>query len=283
MCCSMCSRISVSVAFFPIIWSDSEECSRDVPQHTCHTLQRTAPHCNTTATYCNTLGRMHEPLWHRDARAVGWCFTLKVQHTATQCNTVQHMSQRMGWCFCHGIHLQKILSRYSSQEKQKLQRTATHCNTLQHTATHCDTLRHTATHCDTLQYSATHCNPLLISETFWNSWIQCNQHRGKKCALNRIPTSKKKCELKRINPWFELSRNINAATYIYIWENWWIISISMIQIISAFFRCDCDVHRVAGNGMCVCVCMRVCVCVCVCTSARGGGGALIYMYIYIYM
>jgi len=37
-------------------------------------------------------------------------------HTATHCNTLQHM-----------------------------QHTATHCNTLQHTATHCNTLQHTAT------------------------------------------------------------------------------------------------------------------------------------------
>jgi len=46
----------------------------------------------------------------------------------------------------------------------KLQHTATHCNTLQHTATYCNTLQHTATHCNTLphtwQYTETHCNTL---------------------------------------------------------------------------------------------------------------------------
>ena len=38
--------------------------------------------------------------------------------------------------------------RRCSLHWQRLQHTATHCNTLH--ATHCDTLRHTATHCDAL-------------------------------------------------------------------------------------------------------------------------------------
>jgi len=66
----------------------------------------------------------------------------------------------------------------------KLQQTATHCNTL-HTATHCNTLQHTATHCNTLQdgltrehwthcnalfhYTAAHCNTLL-----WHTATHCN-------------------------------------------------------------------------------------------------------------
>jgi len=73
------------------------------------------------------------------------------------------------------------------KNKQQLQYTATHCNTLQRTATHCNTLpilvRHesddsgskricavevskeqttTATHCNTLQRTATNCNTLPI-------------------------------------------------------------------------------------------------------------------------
>ena len=42
----------------------------------------------------------------------------------------------------------------------KVQRTASHCNTLQHTATHCKTLQHTATYCNTLYHTVTHCNTL---------------------------------------------------------------------------------------------------------------------------
>jgi len=82
----------------------------------------------------------------RDVFLVAHCNTLQhtathrrsymphiLQHTATQCNTLQH--------------------------------TATHCNTLQCTATHrrgCTphTMQHTATHSNALQHTATHCNTL---------------------------------------------------------------------------------------------------------------------------
>jgi len=37
-----------------------------------------------------------------------------------------------------------------SAHQERVQHTATHCNTLQHTATHCNTLQHTATHHNTL-------------------------------------------------------------------------------------------------------------------------------------
>ena len=45
----------------------------------------------------------------------------------------------------------------------KLQNTATYCNTVQYTATYCNTLQHTATHCNThtATHSATHCNSVL--------------------------------------------------------------------------------------------------------------------------
>jgi len=49
-----------------------------------------------------------------------------MQHTATQCNT--------------------------------LQLNATHCNSMQHTAAHCNILQHYAAHCSTMQHTATHCN-----------------------------------------------------------------------------------------------------------------------------
>ena len=62
----------------------------------------------------------------------------------------------------------------------KLQRTATHCNTLHHIATHCQhdqfsdlvqqvprimNLLHAATSCNTLQHTATHCNTLQHTAT----------------------------------------------------------------------------------------------------------------------
>ena len=52
--------------------------------------------------------------------------SVRLQHTATRCNTLQHTATR-----CNTPQL-----------------AATHCNTLQHIATHCDTLRHAATRCD---------------------------------------------------------------------------------------------------------------------------------------
>jgi len=79
-------------------------------------------HCNTlqhTATHCNTLPHTATHIWTWMCHVTYQCIifpmqVFKLQHTATDCNTLQH--------------------------------TATHCNTLQHTATHCITLQHTATH-----------------------------------------------------------------------------------------------------------------------------------------
>ena len=95
---------------------------------------------------------------------------------------------------CQYCHDDSTASHYT----RKLQRTASHCNTLQHTATanehkttpfvlgashsatHCNTLQHTATHYNTLQqrkkhkttpfvleasHSATHCNTLQHTAT----------------------------------------------------------------------------------------------------------------------
>jgi hypothetical protein len=64
-----------------------------------------------------------------------------LQHTATHCNTLQHIIN-----------------------------TATHCDTLQHTAARCKCLFSCETaipynilHCNTLQHTATHCNTLQLS------------------------------------------------------------------------------------------------------------------------
>jgi len=71
------------------------------------------------------------------AAAAPHCNTLKRQHNATHNNTMQ-----------------------------KLQHTATKCNSTSMcaaaAATHCTTLHHLATHCNTLQHTATHCNSALM-------------------------------------------------------------------------------------------------------------------------
>ena len=72
---------------------------------------------------------------------------------------------------------------------QKLQHTATHCNTLQHTATHCNALQH-ATHCNTLQHTTTTAlsmpavlstpnNTLQHTSTLYNT--HCNTHCNTQC------------------------------------------------------------------------------------------------------
>jgi len=95
-----------------------------------------------------------------------------LKHTATHCNTLQHIT-------VHGTTLHhkctNTLKHTRAQrwwgcrrQSNTLQHIATHCNTLQHTATHCTALvgmqaavKHTATHCDTLQHTATHCTALV--------------------------------------------------------------------------------------------------------------------------
>jgi len=63
----------------------------------------------------------------------------------------------------------------SSDVRNTLQHTATHCNTLQHTATHCSTLQHTAVHCNTLLHTATHCYTLLRTAALCNTLAKhCN-------------------------------------------------------------------------------------------------------------
>jgi len=55
---------------------------------------------------------------------------------------------------------------------EKVQHTATHCNTLQHTATHCNKLQHTATHCNTLQYTSRLCLPSLYSVFYIYGYVR---------------------------------------------------------------------------------------------------------------
>jgi len=94
--------------------------------------------------------------------------TRRLQHTATNCNTLQHAAT----CntFMQAQHMRG--ARGGSQR-------VSHCNTLQHAATRCNTmhiragasnegarggrklahvsLQHTTTHCNTLQHAATRC------------------------------------------------------------------------------------------------------------------------------
>ena len=70
-----------------------------------------------------------------------------MQHSATQCNTVQHSA----------THSNRVMLPTSFPRTRALITcTATHCNTLQQLLasccrrpSHCDTLQHTATHCNT--------------------------------------------------------------------------------------------------------------------------------------
>jgi len=106
------------------------------------------PHISQTIFYM-----MHTHLIPSLAR----CSTL--QHTATCCNTLQHICNKLQhtrkkWCTA-------IFSSSSrTNSRSSLFPYLTRCNTLQHTyhtATHCNTLQHTATHCNTLQRT---CNTL---------------------------------------------------------------------------------------------------------------------------
>ena len=131
------------------------------------TLQQTATLCNIlvyccdgTATHCNSGSNCHciNTGWTILRRA--HCSTL--QHTATYCNTLQHTATR-----CNTLHQRQQLPSHDTRWTI-LRRT--HCNTLQHTAKHCITLQHTATHFNKLQRTATHCNTL-------HSGSNCHHHK----------------------------------------------------------------------------------------------------------
>ena len=87
----------------------------------------------------------------------------------------------------------------SSERRNTLRHTATHCNTLQHTvhihstdaqfrasehtATHCSTLQHTATHCNTLQHTATHCRPSISFASRCCPHRFTGRHRRIRCLI----------------------------------------------------------------------------------------------------
>jgi len=101
---------------------------------------------------------------------------LTLQHTATQCNTLQHIAT---------THCNNTLQHTATTHCTTPHHAARHCNTLPHTARpcnlsgpervgaaaceaagdgsnrRCNTIQHTATHCNhTLQHTATYCNTL---------------------------------------------------------------------------------------------------------------------------
>jgi len=116
----------------------------------CRCIRSTA-----TATHCNTL--QHRKLHLRMHSEYSDCNTLQLIAThgmVAHCNTLQQRN----------LHL-RMHSKYS--DCNTLQHTATHYNKLQQTATHCNTgicrcgciqTTLTATHCNSLQLTATHCN-----------------------------------------------------------------------------------------------------------------------------
>jgi len=131
-------------------------CAIRVLQHTathCNTLQHTATHCNALqriATHCNTLQHTTEYLERRGTRSRREC--VFVCETATHCNTLQHTATVLGETWdsvdarvCLFVKLQHTAThcntQYSVGRDVGLGRsrsvfvceTATHCNTLQHT------------------------------------------------------------------------------------------------------------------------------------------------------
>jgi len=108
-----------------------------------------------------------------------------LQHIATHCNTLYRIAahcntpSRLQRTATHCNTLQHIATHCNTLQRTAthgntpscLQRTATHCNALQHTATHCNALQHTivpSTHCNALQHTATHCNTLQHIATHCN-------------------------------------------------------------------------------------------------------------------
>jgi len=140
------------------------------------TLQRTTPHCNSTAILLRTLS-----ITLKGLRKSCYCSTLQqhyntLQHTATalqqHCSTVTYFIYDVGRTPAIPLWTNYLYMISSiPHTATHCNRTATHCNTLQHTATHCNTLPHTAKHCNALQRTATHCNPLQPTATHCNKLL----------------------------------------------------------------------------------------------------------------
>jgi len=135
VCVCVCERESVCVCVCVCVCARASHTDRlfstphlSDPPHRNETCLITSPHpCES-----------HVPLFNASTNLSCTCniILVRLQHTATHCNTLQHTATH-----CN-----------------TLQHTATHCNTLQYTAIQCNILQHTATHCNTLHHTATHCN-----------------------------------------------------------------------------------------------------------------------------
>jgi len=121
----------------------------------CITLQHTATLCNTP----QHIVWDHRRQPQRRAESLYYAIHCNIlRHTATYCNTLKHTAT-------HCNTLQHAVWDYWRQQQRRAASLhyAIHCNILRHTATHCNilhcnTLQHTATYCNTLQHTATHCN-----------------------------------------------------------------------------------------------------------------------------
>jgi len=114
----------------------------------------------------------------RDWQASAKVHRITLQHTATFCNTLQHITlaehfpPSLGGALTaarhhckHAAcsqHCKHVLTRFPSGYFSTMKRTAVHCNTPQRNAMHCNALQRTATHCNAPQRTATHpgCNTL---------------------------------------------------------------------------------------------------------------------------
>jgi len=151
------------------------------------TLQRTTPHCNSTAILLRTLS-----ITLKGLRKSCYCSNLQqhyntLQHTATALQ--QHWNSTAVQLRTLSITLEGLRKTRCGQTIYMISSiphtathcnsTATHCNTLPHTATHCNSLPHTATHCHTLPNTATHCNALQRTATHCNALQRTATHSNK--------------------------------------------------------------------------------------------------------
>jgi len=121
---------------------------------------------------------------------------MSLQHTATHCNTLQHMSicnRRRKTSAEHATATDCNRLQQTATDCNRLQQTATQCNRLQQTATDCNTVQQTATDRNRLQHSATDCNRLQQTATDCNTFIL-----GTDGALRRQGMSL--CLLKALHP-----------------------------------------------------------------------------------
>ena len=101
-----------------------------------------------------------------------------MQHTATHCNTLKHLSPCVLHTHTH-THM-RVCSFYRQRDWQLSVDAATHCNSLQHTATHCNTLQHLSS-CILRTHTHTHthvCVVFIAKKTCDCQWTQTHSLRN---------------------------------------------------------------------------------------------------------